>query len=699
MDMLYSGNGTQPPFSAPVGASEKFFEQYLKERAIEKEWGVFKYMPPKIVASHSAFLGGDGQPVGAFMFVNHDEQGRPREDLSQVRYDTTNKNERFRFPFGVGVVAYAPLPTSYGAFANSNDKYIAEGVGKTLALVGLGKAVAGIPGVEMWHLKGEETLMPTLASRINAGDRVTIVIDADIKTNRNVHIAAFRLFEALKAIGAKPLLLDISDVPGLPKTGIDDLIAYWRNSGVDVHKAFDALPRLEEVPSPFVVDLNRPLDTAKNFIAERYTHDDGRTLAHWQEDFYVWENGLWKSRRDELIQKEIYEFMDGNGVPPKKHTAANIEHALRVAAQIKIDDAPAWVTQANEANIDQLIPLSNGILNIETRELLPVTPTLFNLSYSNVPYDPDANCPRWEQFLLEIYPGDSEAIECLQEYIGYCVTPDTSQHKALMLVGVKRSGKGTIERVLRRLVGEDAATNPTLQSLGEYFGREPLIGKRIAVISDARSSVRNNTQAMVESILTITGEDAQQIPRKFKKAWEGRLRVKIILISNMLPSTQDSGAALASRFLILNHRVSFYGKEDTQLEQKLNAELPGILNWALRGLARLNARGRFEQPKSGEELTRDWEDMNSPVKSFLRDCCEMGPDYYVEKSSLRHAFVQWCSQKGINHHVDDSHFTQELLAASEGSVSRGQRKIGDKKGVWVFVGVRLRDLVATGSKY
>ncbi|MCX4670329.1 hypothetical protein OG453_27165 [Streptomyces sp. NBC_01381] len=39
--------------------------------------------------------------------------------------------------------------------------------------------------------------------------------------------------------------------------------------------------------------------------------------------------------------------------------------------------------------------------------------------------------------------------------------------------------------------------------------------------------------------------------------------------------------------------VSWLGKEDTGLTDKLAEETPGILNWALDGLARLERGGRI----------------------------------------------------------------------------------------------------------
>jgi putative DNA primase/helicase len=86
---------------------------------------------------------------------------------------------------------------------------------------------------------------------------------------------------------------------------------------------------------------------------------------------------------------------------------------------------------------------------------------------------PAAPEPRqWLEFLGQLWgPDDQEAINTLQEVFGYCLTGDTGQQKAFLLVGPKRSGKGTIARVLARLVGIGGnAVAPTLAALGTNFG-------------------------------------------------------------------------------------------------------------------------------------------------------------------------------------------------------------------------------------
>jgi putative DNA primase/helicase len=86
----------------------------------------------------------------------------------------------------------------------------------------------------------------------------------------------------------------------------------------------------------------------------------------------------------------------------------------------------------------------------------------------------------------------------------------------------RRSGKGTIARVLTALLGRDSVVSPTLASLQTPFGLAPLIGKPLAIISDARLGSRSDQAAITERLLSISGEDGLTIDRKFMPSWTGR---------------------------------------------------------------------------------------------------------------------------------------------------------------------------------
>jgi putative DNA primase/helicase len=165
-----------------------------------------------------------------------------------------------------------------------------------------------------------------------------------------------------------------------------------------------------------------------------------------------------------------------------------------------------------------------------------------------------------------------------------------------------------------------------LASLAENFGLAPLIGKRAAIVSDARLGGRIDQHIIAERLLTISGEDRLTIDRKYREPWTGRLPVRFLILSNELPRLADASGALASRFILLTMRQSFYGKEDLDLCDRLLRELPGILNWSLAGLDRLNGRKHFVPPKSSAEALQELEDLTSPIGAFIREHCVVAPD-------------------------------------------------------------------------
>jgi putative DNA primase/helicase len=271
---------------------------------------------------------------------------------------------------------------------------------------------------------------------------------------------------------------------------------------------------------------------------------------------------------------------------------------------------------------------------------------------------------------------------------GYFLTADTRQQKSFLIVGPKRSGKGTIARVLTRLIGTANVVSPTTSGLATNFGLQPLIGKRLAVISDARLGGREQ-QAFVERILNITGEDSLTIDRKYQSAWTGRLQTRILLLTNELPRLADASGAPASRFIVLTLVKSFYGHEDLGLEARLLVELPSILNWAIEGYERLRKRGHFLQPKSSADVIQELDDLGSPTKAFLHECCDIGPDFTVPVESLFVAWCAWCERQRRDYHGDAARFGRDLRSALP-TLKIAQPREADGKRHRLYVGLRLK---------
>src|SRR5262249_4345319 len=161
-----------------------------------------------------------------------------------------------------------------------------------------------------------------------------------------------------------------------------------------------------------------------------------------------------------------------------------------------------------------------------------------------------------------LWQQDAEAIVTLQDWFGYALSPDTSQQKICFIVGPRRSGKGTIARVLTALVGRDSVVNPTLASLQTTFGLAPRIGTLLPSLTDAPLGGRTDQAAITERLLSISGEDGMTIDRKPIAAWTGRLPTRFTILTNELPRITDASGALVGRLIVLVLTESFFGRED-----------------------------------------------------------------------------------------------------------------------------------------
>lgn len=444
-------------------------------------------------------------------------------------------------------------------------------------------------------------------------------------------------------------------------------------------------------PSPPDSDDERMIFSSSPMKTASLFHDTlpekGRIL-HWRGEFYSWDATRYVTRDRVYIDQRLYHFMakcvtlkvhpktgasETVAFNPKSSTVNDVAHALRAVCYADLPEPQVWIDdKPGDVAAHEIVAFKNGFLHHPSRELLPSTDRLFCTSALDFNFTPEAPPPtEWLKFLHSLWPDDPESITTLAEMFGYLLTDDTSQQKMFMLIGPPRCGKGTILRILEALVGYANRVSPSLASLGTQFGLQPLIGKRLAMISDARLSGRADQQPIVENLLRISGEDTITIDRKNMTAWSGKMAIRFVLASNELPAFSDASAALANRFLPFKFNTSFLGKEDHGLTARLLKELPGIVIWALDGLGRLNQRGYFQRPTSADELAADLVDQTSPIRSFVQEMCIVGEIYQADRDELFKAWKTWCEAQGRDHAGTKVSFGRQLSAAFPG-IKRSQ---------------------------
>ncbi|MFO0905860.1 MAG: phage/plasmid primase, P4 family [Pirellulales bacterium] len=429
-----------------------------------------------------------------------------------------------------------------------------------------------------------------------------------------------------------------------------------------------------------VLSPQRTLPTAEAFLRQFYCHSDRWKLVNYAGTLMEWQENRYVVVEDEAVRQRLQRWLHrALRYSPNRRTgdpelvdfdsnSATINGALEaIKSRVFIQgntSPPAWlVPRRNDPLPQQLLPLRSSLLHLPTMARYRPTPRLLNVNALAFDHDPCAPSPeRWIAFLQQLFGDDVQSNQLLQEWFGYCLTGNTSMQKMLLIVGPKRSGKGTIARVLRQLIGPGNVAGPTVSSLAGAFGLQSLLDKSLAIVSDARLQGQY-AQIVAERLLCISGEDAITVDRKYLPSVTVTLPTRFVFLTNELPKFSDASGALAGRFEVIRLTNSFFGMEDKTLTDRLIAELPGILNWAIEGWRRLNERGHFITPETSREYIDALGDISSPVAAFVRECCVVSTGQRVTVDEIYNSWKRWCESEGRPHAGTKQSFGRDLAAA------------------------------------
>lgn len=443
-----------------------------------------------------------------------------------------------------------------------------------------------------------------------------------------------------------------------------------------------------------------PLGVAKQFAL---IHEREETpVNRWRDDWYQYDGQRWKRLDRDGFNKLLYDRLDdatclkavkASGITtyetipwnPTEPKIKQVEHALRAVAFLDSDaiEAPCWL----DGRTDRVIAFRNTLLRIVDRKQIDHTPAFFNTNVLPFDYEPLAEEPkRWKQFLAELWPDDPESIALLQEWFGYVVSGQTNMHKMLTLIGPRRSGKTTIAHILRTLVGSDNETECRSSDIVTQFGMANLIGRTLGIFDDDR--ITGNGKQFVDILKNIIGEGKATVGRKYQTDWRGRLGIRFMYVANELSSMPDSSGAIIERMLVLETRNNFESKPDRKLRQALEAELPGIFNWALDGFDRLRANGEFTVPQSSQQLVAELHESASPITRFVDETCTWDENGFISDQTLFTHWQSWCNINGTVAGSKNS-FMAKMRAALGNKVSHSKRGgRGDQRRG--YIGLTLR---------
>ena len=274
-------------------------------------------------------------------------------------------------------------------------------------------------------------------------------------------------------------------------------------------------------------------------------------------------------------------------------------NASRLDAMVKV--AQSWQgIPVQPEDLDQnpwLLNCLNGTLDLQTGELRSHQREDLITKCLPISYDPNAQCPLWLHFLNDIMAGNENLINFLQRVIGYSLTGVIREHVLFVLYGTGRNGKSTFLNTIMAMLGAYAMKAPAELLMTSKYDRHPtekadLHGRRLISAIETEQGRKLNEVLVKE----LTGGDPIRARRMREDFWEFRPTHKVFLATNHKPVITGTDHAIWERIRLIPFTVTIPKEQrDTTLPDKLLAELPGILAWAVQGCLTWQQEGLGEQ--------------------------------------------------------------------------------------------------------
>jgi putative DNA primase/helicase len=608
---------------------------------------------------------GNGQDARRIVRT-YDYRDEQNELLYQVvRYEP--KDFRQRRPDGTGGWAWdlkGVRPVAHGlpSLAGQSRVYIVEGEKDVERLRSLGiSATCNSGGAGKWTNDLTQQLL-------EAGVQEVIVLsDNDDPGRKHAESVARSCF-------GSGLAVKILALPGLPPKGdVSDFLDAG-NTAADLQSLAEAAAEWapEETKDTAVAsspdESGETEERQRRFTdvgnAERFVRQHGAysrycyPLRSWfvcNEGSSIWERcpgnrvmQLGKAAVMSLYDEARREADDEQRTKLAAH-AVKSESAQRLQALIDLARSEPGIAISPEA-FDRdpwLFSLASGVIELKTGNFRARRRDDLITKQSPVQFDPAATCPIWLQFLARIFQSDQRLIEFVQQAVGYALTGVTVEQVFFLLWGSGSNGKSTLLKVLLKLLGDYGLQMPadTFLSRTQDGRATPdlarLQGARLAVAIESDEGCR-----LAEgTIKQMTGSDRIAARRLYQDFIEFEPSHKIFFATNHKPRVKDNTHAMWRRMRLIPFEVQIADSEqDPALPDKLVAELPGILNWALAGCLAWQQVGRLITPEAVVNATASYRTEQDVLDDFLRERCVRGAADIVKFAELRKNYGEWAGE-------------------------------------------------------
>jgi len=431
------------------------------------------------------------------------------------------------------------------------------------------------------------------------------------------------------------------------------------------------------------------LGNAQRFAARhggevRYCHQWSKWLEWDTTRWAIDQTGAVERRAKETVKAMLAEASkeadDTRRRALTRHALAS-ESATKISAMLRLAQSePGIPILPQDLDADPwLLNVKNGTINLRTIELGQHQKEHLITKLAPVEFRIDATCPTWERVISDIAGERERLVSYIQRVCGMCLTGSVLDQILNIFYGSGCNGKSTLLETLLALLGEDYAIKAPHDLLMAKKGEHPtaradLLGKRLVVCVETDGGRR-----LAESLVKeLTGNDTIRARRMREDFWQFRPTHKIILATNHRPEIRGTDTGIWRRLRRVPFAVSFLGQEDRDLPNKLQAELPGILNWCLAGCIEWQDHGLGE-PEEVTQATDQYRQEQDILAEFVAANCLVQPGLRVRAADIYSHYRRYCEASG------EQVISQRRFGAS--LAERGFERV-TSNGVW-YLGLGL----------
>jgi putative DNA primase/helicase len=334
-----------------------------------------------------------------------------------------------------------------------------------------------------------------------------------------------------------------------------------------------------------------------------------------------------------------------------------------------------------------LLNCRNGTLDLRTGRLRDHDPADLITRMVPTAYDPGAEAPRFERFLKEALVDDA-VITFVRRFSGYTATGSTRERLVAILHGNGRNGKSTLVELLQDVLG-DYAKGTAVETL--LMKKNETIGNEVAALKGARfvaaAEVEKGRRLAESKVKQLTGRDTVTARFLFAEPFDFRPEFKLWLSTNNKPVIQGTDDAIWDRLRLIPFNRRFEGAAaDPKLDERLRAEMPGVLAWVVAGCLEWQEHG-LQEPEEVTDATRQYREEMDTLAAFIEERCIVHEDASAPATPLYKQYRMWCedagerpeTQKMFGMRLRERGFAHERISGGEHKGRKG----------WFGIGIRV----------